>query len=143
MLIQYCYALLTMVPCPLWFWNRWLSGAFLSAVFIWSVYNGANYYIDFYGTRFQRELDQLKKDVAKWQADPKTPLMTPMTEALPDEQSHDEEKPVQETPKDKGSRDTSGDPQPLSMGAASGIDGLADRKSSLDNIPMLDEKATK
>jgi hypothetical protein len=67
MLIQYGYALLTMVPCPLWFWSRWASGAFLSAVFAWSVWNGASYYIDVFGTRFQKELELLKKDVAKWQ----------------------------------------------------------------------------
>ena len=68
MLIQYLYALLTMVPCPLWFWSRWASGIFLSAVFAWSVWNGATYYIDVFGTRFQKELELLKKDVAKWQS---------------------------------------------------------------------------
>jgi len=67
MLIQYGYALLTMVPCPLWFWSRWASGAFLSAVFAWSVWNGATYYIDVFGTRFQKELEALKADVARWQ----------------------------------------------------------------------------
>jgi hypothetical protein len=68
MLIQYLYALLTMVPCPLWFWSRWASGAFLSAVFAWSVWNGATYYIDVFGTRFRRELEALKSDVARWQS---------------------------------------------------------------------------
>jgi hypothetical protein len=70
MMIQYCYALLTMIPCPIWFWYRLPSAAFLMAVFIWSVYNGATYYIDIFGKRFQNELEQLKKDVAKWQASP-------------------------------------------------------------------------
>jgi hypothetical protein len=65
--LQYLYALLTMVPCPLWFWSRWASGLFLGAVFSWSVWNGATYYIDVFGTRFQKELEALKKDVAKWQ----------------------------------------------------------------------------
>jgi hypothetical protein len=68
MLIQYMYALLTMVPCPLWFWSRWASGAFLSAVFAWSVWNGATYYIDVFGTRFRRELEALKSDVQRWQS---------------------------------------------------------------------------
>jgi hypothetical protein len=67
MIIQYLYALLTMVPCPLWFWSRWASGLFLGSVFAWSVWNGATYYIDVFGTRFQKELEALKKDVAKWQ----------------------------------------------------------------------------
>ncbi|KAF2275019.1 uncharacterized protein EI97DRAFT_434584 [Westerdykella ornata] len=70
MLIQYIYACLTMLPCPIWFWSRWASGVFLSAVFMWSIYNGATYYIDYYGTKFQRELEALKKDVAKWQNSP-------------------------------------------------------------------------
>lgn len=70
MLIQYAYAVLTMIPCPLWFWYRWASGGFLSAVFMWSIYNGATFYIDHYGSRFQKELEALKKDVAKWQASP-------------------------------------------------------------------------
>ena len=67
MLTQYTYALATMVPCPLWFWYRWLSAAFLLTVFVWSVYNGATFYIDVFGKRFQRELEQLKQDMVKWQ----------------------------------------------------------------------------
>lgn len=59
-----------MLPCPVWFWYRWPSGVFLTVVFIWSVYNGATYYIDVFGNRFQKELEALKKDVAKWQASP-------------------------------------------------------------------------
>jgi hypothetical protein len=68
MLIQYLYALLTMIPCPLWFWSRWASGIFLATVFAWSVWNGATFYIDVFGNRFQKELEALKKDVAKWQS---------------------------------------------------------------------------
>jgi hypothetical protein len=70
MMIQYLYAVLTMLPAPVWFWFRWPSGLFLMTVFIWSVYNGATYYIDVFGNRFQKELEQLKKDVAKMQASP-------------------------------------------------------------------------
>lgn len=70
MLTQYSYALATMVPCPLWFWYRWASAGFLLTVFVWSIYNGATFYIDVFGKRFQRELEQLKQDVAKWQTSP-------------------------------------------------------------------------
>jgi hypothetical protein len=70
MMIQYIYACLTMVPCPIWFWYRWASGGFLAAIFLWSIYNGATYYIDHYGKTFQKELEALKKDVAKWQSSP-------------------------------------------------------------------------
>jgi hypothetical protein len=80
MMIQYIYALLTMTPCPIWFWYRRWSAAFLMVVFIWSIYNGATYYIDVFGKRFQKELEQLKKDVAKWQSSPDgftSPLLSP------------------------------------------------------------------
>ena len=70
--IQYGYALLTMLPCPLWFYNRWASAAFLMVVFVWSVHNGATFYIDVFGQRFQKELALLQSDVAKWQASPGT-----------------------------------------------------------------------
>ncbi|KAI9645929.1 hypothetical protein NHQ30_005366 [Ciborinia camelliae] len=83
MLIQYSYALLTMLPCPLWFWYRYASASFLMAVFCWSVYNGANYYIEVFGKRFQNELEEMRREVQKWQNTPElviSPLMTPRTE---------------------------------------------------------------
>ncbi|KAE8149956.1 hypothetical protein BDV25DRAFT_118978 [Aspergillus avenaceus] len=70
MLIQYLYAILTMIPCPLWLWSRWASGLFLTALFALSVHNGATYYIDVFGKRFQKELEELKRDVARWQSSP-------------------------------------------------------------------------
>ncbi|KAI9737187.1 MAG: hypothetical protein M1834_000780 [Cirrosporium novae-zelandiae] len=70
MLIQYCYALLTMLPCSLWFWSKHASAAFLLVVLIWSVYNGATFYLDVFGKQFQKELEQLRRDVAKWQNSP-------------------------------------------------------------------------
>ncbi|KAG4416826.1 hypothetical protein IFR04_010022 [Cadophora malorum] len=83
MLIQYSYAVATMLPCPLWFWYRYASATFLMAVFCWSVYNGATYYIDVFGKRFQNELEAMKKEVLKWQTSPDmmtSPLMTPRTD---------------------------------------------------------------
>jgi hypothetical protein len=70
MLIQYCYALITMVPCPLWFWSRWASAAFLMVVFTWATYNGATFYIDVFGRRVEKEFEALKKEVTKWQNTP-------------------------------------------------------------------------
>lgn len=83
MLIQYSYAVLTMLPCPLWFYSRWASAAFLMVVFVWSVYNGSTYYIDVFGKRFQKELEAMKAEVAKWHVGPEgvvSPLMTPLAE---------------------------------------------------------------
>ncbi|KAJ5124790.1 Protein of unknown function DUF2841 [Penicillium bovifimosum] len=89
MFIQYAFALSTMIPCPIWFWSKWASALFLSALFIWSIHNGATYYIDVFGKRFQKELEQLKTDVARWQSSPEgavspslVPEPSPLSEAL-------------------------------------------------------------
>ncbi|CAI6335609.1 unnamed protein product [Periconia digitata] len=83
MLIQYSYACITLVPCPLWFWYRWASGLFLTFVFCWSTYNGANYYIEVFGKQFQKELETLKRDIAKWQNSPEGGfVLTPGAETL-------------------------------------------------------------
>lgn len=53
------------------------------AVFCWSVYNGANYYIEVFGKRFQNELEEMKREVQKWHNTPElttSPLLTPRTE---------------------------------------------------------------
>lgn len=116
MMIQYVYAILTMIPCPLWFWYLWPSSIFLSIVFIWSIYNGATYYIDVFGTRFQKELEQLRKDVAKWQSSPEgttSPVLFPENAQTTGAQLLD---------------DTNKSPE-------NGKSGL-----SLDSIPLLDAK---
>lgn len=128
MLIQYSYAVLTMVPCPIWFWYRWASSGFLMTVFIWSIYNGANYYIEVFGKRFQKELDQLKRDVAKWQNSPDFSggLKTP---------NEEKEEPV---PKSEGVGENSS--QKLSMGAAAGRNvSNTGRSGSFEAIPLLDD----
>ncbi len=89
MLIQYSYAVLTMLPCPLWFYSRWASAFFLMAVFTWSVYNGSTYYIDVFGKRFQKELESMKAEVAKWQTNQPeggshSPLLAPQSGAEDD-----------------------------------------------------------
>ncbi|MCJ1478470.1 hypothetical protein MMC13_007150 [Lambiella insularis] len=105
MLVQYTYALGTTVPCPVWFWYRWPSASFLMAVFVWSIYNGATYYIDVFGKRFQNELEQLKKDVAKWQS-------TPDMDTSPTIMAKEADGTGTSTPQ----------PQPLSLGAAEILD---------------------
>ena len=114
MLIQYSYALGSMIPCPIWFWYRWPSAGFLLTMFVWSVHNGATYYIDVFGKRFQNELEQLKKDVAKWQTSPEPNISPSMT-------------PKAETPQSHASN---------SMNE----NGGRERKPSIDQIPMLDSR---
>lgn len=89
MFIQYGFALSTMIPCPIWFWSKWASGLFMSALFVWSIHNGATYYIDVFGKRFQKELEELRIDVARWQSSPEgtaSPLLvaepSPLSEAI-------------------------------------------------------------
>ena len=81
MLIQYLYAILTMIPCPIWFWSKVGSSLFLSVILTWSVYNGSTFYIDVFGRRFQKELEQLQHDVARWQSSPEaaaSPIAPPV-----------------------------------------------------------------
>ena len=123
MMIQYSYAVLTMLPCPIWFYSRWASAAFLLIVFAWSVYNGATYYIDVFGTRFQKELEVLKAEVTKWQNSPdlilNSPRMTPNPDGI-----------------------TSLDMQTAVSDAGTGsndlIGGIAAEKAALDNIAMAE-----
>ncbi|KAK5308496.1 hypothetical protein LTR99_001472 [Exophiala xenobiotica] len=112
MLIQYSYAVLTIIPCPIWFWYRWASAGFLLVVFSWSVWNGANYYMDVFGKRFQKELEQMKRDVAKWQNSPGAFMSPSNGPSDPADGSRDEDGNV-----DKGHR----------------------KRRSIDSIPLLDE----
>ncbi|KAL3477497.1 hypothetical protein BJX99DRAFT_225996 [Aspergillus californicus] len=114
MLIQYLYALLTMIPCPIWLWSRWASGIFITGLFVLSIHNGATYYIDVFGKRFQKELEELKKDVARWQSTPEGAI-SPTTPG------------VGTTPADVGKQ--SENPSPESTNSD---------KSSFEKIPLLD-----
>ena len=118
MLTQYVYALATMIPCPIWFWYRWPSALFLLTVFVWSVYNGATFYIDIFGKRFQKELEQLKQDMAKWQNSVDgvaSPVQNPKADAQPSDKDAKEVMSASETEE-------------------------VTRISSIDRIPLLDAK---
>lgn len=124
MMIQYVYACLTIVPCPLWFISRWASTAFLLVVFGWSIYNGATFYIDVFGKRFQKELEAMRADVIKWQNNPETLLQSPHIAP------HMDGGPVQAT-----SLDAQLAPSPMRPDAGK------NRSTSLDHIPLLDESS--
>jgi hypothetical protein len=61
---------MTMAPCPIWYGSKVFSALFVSFVFGWSVWNGATYYVDIFGKRFQKELEDLRAEVEKWQNSP-------------------------------------------------------------------------
>lgn len=63
-LIQYMYQLLTMLLCPIWFKYKFLATAFMSFIFIWSSYNGATYYIDIFGKKFEKEVFKLREEIS-------------------------------------------------------------------------------
>lgn len=114
MFIQYTYAVLTMLPCPVWFYYRWASAAFLMVVFTWSVYNGSTYYIDVFGKRFQKELEAMKAEVAKWQNSPENGMHSPLL-----------------APSDEG--------EGKQMAAEVLDDGMSS-VSSVENIPLLNDE---
>lgn len=135
MLIQYSYAALTMLPCSLWFYSRWASGIFMTVVFTWSIYNGATFYIDVFGKRFQKELENMKAEVQKWQHSPElaelamqSPLMTP----VPDGKL---------APVDAAGEAMRMDNLAAKEGSVRAVDPATGRSLDVDKIPMLDDKS--
>ncbi|KAI6783187.1 putative membrane protein-like protein [Emericellopsis cladophorae] len=140
MLIQYAYACLTMVPCPLWFLSRWASAGFLMVIFSWSIYNGSTYYIDVFGKRFQKELESMKQEVLKWQsladAGLQSPPMGPQTEpATPAAEKSDQLLGLGASAASLNSERQKGSTQQL----AEGIDSTTVPNINSAKIPLLDE----
>ncbi|KAM4064789.1 putative membrane protein [Hirsutella rhossiliensis] len=136
MAIQYSYAVLTMLPCPIWFASRYASSAFLFTLFAWSIYNGSTYYIDVFGKRFQKELEAMKAEVLKWQNTPELMLQSPVMAPRPEESA------AHTSP---GQNEQSSD-----FIAAAGTEPTADNdetrrdyqrppNTDIDHIPLLDE----
>ncbi|CAN6652810.1 glycerophosphocholine acyltransferase 1 [Trichomonascus vanleenenianus] len=61
--IQYSFQLFTMMLCPLWYAYSYLSALFLTVIFFTASYNGATYYIDIFGKRFQKQLLKLEREL--------------------------------------------------------------------------------
>lgn len=129
MAIQYCYAMSTTLPCPIWFWYRYMSAAFLTVVFAWSIYNGATYYIDIFGRRFEKELDQLRKDVLKWQSSGPEGMKTPLLS--PDAAGTD------------GGYNSDEDAGYWTKSASKMKHGDKKQRDSLDKIPLLQDEGAK
>lgn len=66
MFAQYIYTIVTMLPALLWFYqSKVLSGLFLWLMFSVSVWNGASFYMEVFGRRFEKELNNLKQEIDK------------------------------------------------------------------------------
>lgn len=136
MMIQYGYAVLTMLPCPLWFMSRYASSAFLLIVFAWSIYNGSTYYIDVFGKRFQNELEAMRAEVLKWQSTPElmlqSPLMTPHSDGTSAQAAAGQVGQSVDLDAEVVNDKAAGNGTPRAHSAKT-------RSTSLDHIPLLDE----
>lgn len=65
--IQYLYQLFTMLLCPLYFHYKWLATAFMSFIFIVASYNGATYYLEVFGKKFEKEVLKLQQEIEEMQ----------------------------------------------------------------------------
>ncbi|GMF04072.1 unnamed protein product [Ambrosiozyma monospora] len=50
--------------CPFLFKYKYAASAFISFIFLTASYNGATYYIDFYGKRLQKEVERLQAEIS-------------------------------------------------------------------------------
>lgn len=66
-LIQFFYQILSMMFCPIWFKYKHACGAFMLLIFIWASYNGATYYVDVFGKRWEKEVAKLKAELDELQ----------------------------------------------------------------------------
>ncbi|AMD21482.1 HER204Wp [Eremothecium sinecaudum] len=62
-LFQYLYQLTSMILCVIWFKHSFAAAGFLLFIILIAGRNGANYYIDHYGKRFEKEVQKLKLQV--------------------------------------------------------------------------------
>jgi hypothetical protein len=62
--LQFVYTIVCTLPAPWLFYNsRTASAAFCLSLILLSVWNGAGYYVEVWGRRFERELEKLRKEV--------------------------------------------------------------------------------
>ncbi|KAH3686973.1 hypothetical protein WICPIJ_002042 [Wickerhamomyces pijperi] len=61
--IQYGYQLLTMSICPVWFRYKSLASLFMTFIFLVATFNGATYYVDYYGKKLEKEVQRLQKEI--------------------------------------------------------------------------------
>ncbi|UZJ52607.1 hypothetical protein CBS101457_001927 [Exobasidium rhododendri] len=63
-LLQFVYTIVCTLPAPLLFYkSKEASAIFCLLLILLSVWNGAGYYVEVWGRRFERELDALKREI--------------------------------------------------------------------------------
>ena len=66
-LLQYLYQLVTMSLCPLLYKYKYFCSLFVSLIFLSATYNGAAYYVDYYGKKFEKEVLKLQREIEQLQ----------------------------------------------------------------------------
>lgn len=61
--LQYFYQLCTMVLCSIWLRYKIAAQLFLVFIFLSASYNGATYYVDYYGKNFEKEVEKLRVEL--------------------------------------------------------------------------------
>ncbi|KAK6205393.1 uncharacterized protein RJT21DRAFT_117867 [Scheffersomyces amazonensis] len=82
-LIQFFYQILAMMLCPIWFRYKHACGAFVTFIFVWASYNGATYYIDVFGKRFEKEVSKLKDEIKNLQQENEKLQYSPINRPQP------------------------------------------------------------
>lgn len=81
MLIQYGYQMATMVLVPVWFQYSAACAGFLMFITLVAAFNGATYYVDVFGNRFQKELKKLQEEIKRGEVSAAPMAQTPSTSA--------------------------------------------------------------
>ncbi|EST08218.1 Protein of unknown function DUF2838 [Kalmanozyma brasiliensis GHG001] len=69
MLLQFVYTIITTLPAPLLLYpSRTASAVFFMGIFVVSVWNGASYYVEVFGRRFEKELLELRREMEMMKA---------------------------------------------------------------------------
>ncbi|TKY88339.1 hypothetical protein EX895_002691 [Sporisorium graminicola] len=64
MLLQFVYTIITTLPAPLLLYpSSTASAIFFTGIFVISVWNGASYYVEVFGRRFEKELLGLRREM--------------------------------------------------------------------------------
>ncbi|KAK6463049.1 hypothetical protein DFJ63DRAFT_101694 [Scheffersomyces coipomensis] len=94
--IQFFYQILAMMLCPIWFKYKHACGAFVLFIFVWASYNGATYYIDVFGKRFENEVDRLRNEIKNLQQENEKLQFSPLNK--PQSFNDDLIKPLENLP---------------------------------------------
>lgn len=100
---QYLYQLTTMCLCGIWYNYRHAASGFLMFIFFCASHNGATYYIDFYGKRYEKEVNKLREEIEDLQQQSKETSSDPNvdSDSVISSSSESSNKPSEENKKEQ------------------------------------------